>query len=89
MSEYFTLCEESDGTVWLWGHGEYPESSVLAGQDRHRRIEAFDSMAEARKAHRDVEAGPGPLAFPENLSELAPRWFDPADAGEAWGEDDY
>ena len=81
--EYFTLSEEQDGTVWLWGHSVYPKSSVLAGQNRDWRVEPYDSMDEAKAAHPDVEIGHG-SAMRASLPDTPPAWFDPAYAGEEW-----
>lgn len=88
--EHFELREERDGEVWLWGFGEYPEHSVLAGQPLQCRIEAFENAESAVAEHPNV---PLYMGKPEKVEVFIPKeppaWFDPMDAGEVWGEDDY
>lgn len=83
---------EPEEVIWLWGYGEYEESSVLAGQHRQARLERYNTREEAEKdTGLKVDAGSTPLS--EDMIPVmptsAPAWFDPMDAGEAWGEDDY
>jgi hypothetical protein len=87
--EEFSLGQEADGSVWLWGFGEYPEHSVLAGYPRQVRLKSYETADEARKAHPGMEIGPPPAKIHVELPKSPPSWFNPADAGEAWGEDDY
>jgi len=75
--------------VWLWGFGTYEPHSVLAGQPMISRLEAFTSLEDARRAWPDVEVldyVPRPVA---QVSQIPPRWFDPAAAGERWDEDEW
>ena len=37
--------------------GEYPPSSVLAGQDRKQFLASYDDMESAKQAHPDAEEG--------------------------------
>jgi hypothetical protein len=85
----FALIQEANGDVWLWGFGEYEEGSVLAGQERNVRLEAFDSMEQARKEYPDVRVDEGVPISRATVPICPPSDFDPMDAGEAWGEDDY
>ena len=88
-SEY--TIEIVHGKVWHCEHGVYSSSSVLEGNDYRQLMECFDQDLEAAKAKYptatviDGEWCPAPAVMP--LS--APDWFDPDDAGEAWGEEDY
>ena len=88
------LIPESDGSVELWGYGEYGPTSVLAGQFRRVFIDSWESMDEAKAAFTEtdlgrISTGEAPINIPAEVPHTAPEWFDPADAGEVWGEDDY
>ncbi len=95
----FTI-ELRHGKPWLCENGVYERSSVLAGQEFSQLIRPYDSVEEAeREAPKMVEelGYPGfkvtthldayhpPAFIPLN----PPSDFDPLDAGEAWGEEDY
>ena len=72
-------------SVWLWGFGTYPESSVLAGQPRQVRLECFDNVAQAKAAHPEVAVFDYPVdKVTVSLPETPPDWFDPMAAGEEW-----
>ena len=85
----------------IYAHDRYPRSSVLAGRDRRCWIGSSDSKDELLEAcnRAGVNASVSGSTFVEptgdSLGDLSglPRspepWFDPADAGEAWGEEDY
>ena len=84
--------------VVVWEHGVYPKSSVLAGEDRRSWRDTFKTIEEAKKAYPTAEvmewstgdSFKGILPEPANdMSQVAPDWFDPANAGEVWHEDDY
>lgn len=82
--------EPIDGKFWFCQHGVYEKGSVLEDQEFRQLVQAYDTLEEAVAAHPDAEvldydAAP-PLA---TMPLVAPDWFDPMDAGEAWGEDDY
>ena len=88
----------SDG-FWVWGHGEYEFWSVLSGQYARVRIAHFDTVAEAKSAYPQAEvldhnttpfrSGGESLGELSGLPDCPPDWFDPANAGECWHEDDY
>lgn len=82
---------EWNGEEWeVVGHGEYEDSSVLAGQSGRWVLDCYETEAEAREEHPDAEVINGNTYRPPVIvPDCAPAWFDPADAGEAWGEEDY
>ena len=77
--------------VAVYGHGVYPNSSVLAGQSRRSFLDSFDT-AEAAKAewpHAEVieystRRHGNSLVELSGLPAEPPGWFDAADAGETW-----
>jgi hypothetical protein len=75
----------------VYRYSEYPESSVLAGQERRQFLDSFPTLDEARAAFPDAEwSGEAGTGYREiTIPREPPAWFDPAMAGEAWGEDDY
>ena len=87
----FDLRADEEDVWWLFGYGEYPPSSVIAGQYRVARLEWFQSKEEAIKNYPDVLIVD---ALPTRANLIAPRVpdvppndFNPADAGETWEED--
>lgn len=46
--DYYTLRANSDNTVDVFGWGEYPEPSVLAGQTAKVYMDTFDNEAAAK-----------------------------------------
>ena len=70
----------------VYQYDTYPESSVLAGQERRSFLDDFDTLAEAQKnypqASWDGEGGCG--YRPVFIPVCPPDWFDPANAGESW-----
>jgi hypothetical protein len=78
----------------VYEYGEYEPWSVLAGQERRSFIDSYETLKEARLNHPEADTDGG-NAFPPNaigplyIPRDPPEWFDPMDAGEAWGEDDY
>jgi hypothetical protein len=82
-----------DGENLGWeaiGWGEYEDSSVLAGQTRRVWLDRYETREEAEAAWpmaltHDYAAGRSTA----RVSRTPEPWFDPMDAGEAWGEDDY
>ena len=82
----------------VYGHGVYPESSVLAGQSRRSHLDMFETLEDARRewpfadvlGHntRTFRMGDESLAELSGLPTTAPDWFDPDDAGESWDSDD-
>ena len=81
----------------VYGHGVYPESSVLAGQSRRAHLDMFETMEDARRewpfaevldhSTKAVRFGGESLENLSGLPECAPDWFDPAAAGESWDAD--
>lgn len=78
------LMEEADGTTWLVGYGEYPRSSVLAGQPFERLLEPFESLEEAKAKYPTFRVEAGRSAVQASVPDTAPEGFDPADIGESW-----
>lgn len=73
----------------VYSYSEYEPWSVLAGQVKRSYVDGgFATVADAKAAYpHAVESGCG--YQPLNLPHTPPAWFDPANAGEAWDEDDY
>jgi len=72
---------------WYCQRGRYGRMSVLEGQEYRRLVSAYDSLAEAKSAHPVATIERGRLVDKWELPLNPPSWFDPADAGEHWGED--
>jgi len=93
--EHYTIEPAKDGDgFWLVAHGTYEQSSVLAGQPSRMLTCWYETADEAALANPEAEVidhiTGDPLASMTNpLPESPPSWFDPANAGEAWHEDDY
>lgn len=82
--------DESIEKYEVVGHGQYEDSSVLAGQEGRWVLDWYDSLDEAKTQHPDAEVIDGRTSRPSiHIPESPPSWFDPMDAGEAWGEDEY
>lgn len=81
----------------VYGHGTYPESSVLAGQPSRSCLDMGDTLDALRAEwpHAEVidhstkpfRTGNETLAELSGLPPTPPAWFDPAAAGERWDED--
>ena len=87
----FTIEQDEYGTWEVFGHGEYPRSSVLAGQPGRWCVASFDTLEEALKAYPKATVPEHSTRIPSGwlpMSDTAPSWFDPMDAGERW-DDDY
>lgn len=88
MTDTTITIELVHGKYWLCQRGVYERSSVLAGQDFRQLNKAYDTLEEAQTDNPGVkfsDEGRPEIFIPTH----APSWFDPADAGEAWGEEDY
>lgn len=83
----FDLCEEYDGVTWLWGHGRYGPSSVLAGGQASVRLQVFDTAAEAKAAYPHIPLSRHVPVRNVSVPDIAPPGFDPLDAGEQWEAD--
>lgn len=79
-----------DGTFAVYAYDTYPESSVLAGQERRRYVDGnFASEAETKAAHPDAVIAGGSGYREIGIPHTAPDWFREDDAGETWDDDDY
>jgi hypothetical protein len=79
-----------DGEFAVYAYGTYPDSSVLAGQERRSYVDGgFTSEAEAKAAYPDaiIAGGSGYREIP--VPHTPPPWFDPANAGETWDDKNY
>ena len=91
MAVYSTTIEVVHDAIWLCQHGVYESHSVLAGQSFRQLCKPYNTLEEAIKENPDAtvcvdqDLTPEPVHIPVN----PPSWFDPADAGEVWSEDDY
>ena len=85
--------DHQNGGFSVYGHGTYERSSVLAGRPKRCYLEGFDTEAEAVAKYPDADCVGSSKVDGYNSGDLMPQsppsWFDPMDAGEAWGEDDY
>ena len=90
----YTIEPSQDGDgYWLVAHGEYEESSVLAGQPSRTLTCWYATKAEATVNNPEAEVldhiTGDPFGNPTPLPIHPPDWFDPLFAGEVWHEDDY
>ena len=67
----------------VYKHDEYPNSSVLAGQERRTFCDFFDTIEEAQAAFPAAYVS-GDTHRAPYLPATPPSWFDPANAGEEW-----
>lgn len=97
MSKITYEIEPANDSVgfWIVQCSIFGPSSVLAGQDSRQKWMFFDTVAEAQAwaaeegiTISDVLEEP-PLRMDFGMSYEPESWFDPADAGETWGENDY
>ena len=90
-----TIEPNRDGGVAVWGHGVYPESSVLAGQTARVFVARYSTLTAAEEAYPEAAVldHSTKVHRGETLEEISglpafpPGWFDPADAGECWDSD--
>jgi len=79
-----------EGGYNVYEHGVYPSSSVLAGQPSRTYKGHFNTIEEAQTAFPEARPIEGSTKrYGNPLPSTPPSWFDPANAGEAWHEDDY
>jgi hypothetical protein len=77
----------SEDRYGVYRYDVYPESSVLAGQERRSFLDSFKTLDEAKAAYPDAEfSAPGYREIV--IPHTPPDWFDPANAGETWDEAD-
>ena len=101
--EYYIAIEPSAGETYsndnlaMYFYGTYPSSSVNEGMTMRAFVDDFANKDEATAAAEEIKSQ---LGIDVDISESSgyvkqelpmspPSDFDPADAGEAWGEDDY
>jgi len=81
----------------MYFYGTYSKNSVNEGLERRVYLTSFSGDDEVRDAveqvkrafNIDVEVSDSSGYVKQELPMTPPKWFDPADAGEAWSEDDY
>jgi len=102
-TNYYVTIEPGRGETYASGdptmyfYGEYPKNSVNEGMQSRIVVDRFDSEDEAQAAIEkiknevgiDVEMQDSSGYVKQELPSSPPSWFDKADAGEAWSEDDY
>lgn len=70
-------------------HGVYENSSVLAGQPKRQIIDSFDDIDAAKASYPEAEVLSHQTQSSAQPPVSPPSDFDPMDAGEVWGEDEY
>lgn len=76
------------GEYGVYRYDTYPESSVLAGQERRSFIDSFPTLAEAQAEYPEAEWNGDGTGYREIvIPRDPPEWFDPANAGETWDDD--
>ena len=86
-----TIEQDDRGIFEVFGHGEYPEDSVLCGQHARILCDRFDTLGEAQEAYPQATVPEYSTRIPAGwmpMSDLPPSWFDPTACGERW-DDDY
>lgn len=86
----YTIERDEFGVWEVFGHGEYPRDSVLAGQYARIFMARFETLEEAQEAYPTATVPEYSTRIPSGwipMSDIAPVDFDPADAGERWDED--
>jgi hypothetical protein len=70
----------SEPEYGVYGYGTYPNSSVLAGQERRSFLNSFPTLEAAQAAYPSAQwAGEGISGFREVfIPDEAPEWFDPS-----------
>ena len=85
--DWFSIEQDQFGDWEVFGHGVYPQSSVLAGQPSRWCVATFDTLEKAQEAYPDAEVPEYSTRIPAGwlpMSDTPPDWFDPMDAGERW-----
>jgi hypothetical protein len=70
---------------YVYEHGVYEDSSVLAGRSRRILIEVFPTRQDAELAYPNAVFCEHSTRIPfQKMSDTPPDWFDPTYAGEEW-----
>ena len=94
----FTIEPSPDGGVYVYEHGTYGPSSVLAGQARRsfvlhfaaqeRAVAAYPTATVLEHSSKPWEPEDATLEELSGLPSCPPTWFDARAAGERWNADD-
>ena len=79
-----TYHEEKYG---VYSYSVYERGSVLEGQEKRSFIDSFDTLEEAKAHFPNADWSPGSGYHEIFIPHTAPEWFDEADAGEYWDDD--
>jgi hypothetical protein len=72
----------------VYSYGEYPGSSVLAGQTRRSFLGSYATLEETRSNHPGASwHGNGSGFVEQPVPETPPAWLDPTAIGERWTDD--
>lgn len=89
--QQFVEPDEKGQGFWVWEHSVYPRGSVLAGQQRRRRVKCFDTIEAAKTEFPDATVSKRASSHAMNKFDVetferspAPAWLDPSAAGEEW-----
>lgn len=75
-------------TYGVYQYDTYPDSSVLAGQERRSFKGDFDTLEAAQAAFPEASWDGGGCGYREPFIPVCPPdWFDSANAGESWEGD--
>lgn len=88
-ADFLTIEPGEYGELAVYAHSTYEYPSVLEGQPRRLFIDSFETEEAALAAFPAAEVCAGSTRVPVGVPASPPSWFDPADAGECWHEDDY
>jgi hypothetical protein len=88
---WHTIEDDGHGGFTVYEHGTYEETSVLAGMPSRTWRQAFDTIEETKEAYPEAQvSGSTKMDYAGvELPQSPPDWFDPANAGETWDEEDY
>lgn len=79
-----------EGEYAVYAYSVFPRGSVLEGQERRSFVDGgFTSEADAKAAYPEAVIAGGSGYREIALPRTPPPWFDPANAGEAWDDEDY
>jgi len=73
----------------VYEHGEYEQSSVLAGQPKRTFVDGFNSLDEAKKAYPDAQVLEHSTKTDIRMPDVDPRPDLTREFGETYHEDDY